>query len=113
MYSISKRIDNSSSLETRSWEQELNPKPGFLWAAGPVDRGTTCLCFSGIELPQADTENINPCSKKRQSKEIIAINGGLITAPNGGTDLATISFMNFNSTPATKQEPSQGRGTGL
>ncbi|KAJ9052111.1 hypothetical protein DSO57_1037440 [Entomophthora muscae] len=24
------RIDNSSSLETRAREQELNPKPGFL-----------------------------------------------------------------------------------
>ncbi|KAJ9077830.1 M-phase phosphoprotein 8 [Entomophthora muscae] len=31
------RIDNSSSLETQAQEQELNPHPGFLWAARPVD----------------------------------------------------------------------------
>ncbi|KAJ9052255.1 hypothetical protein DSO57_1036040 [Entomophthora muscae] len=106
------RIANSSSLETQAWEQESNPEPGFLWAAGPVDCGTACPRFSGIKLPQADTERINPCSKKRQSKEIIAPNGGLITAPNGGTDLSTISFINLKSTPATNQEPTQERGTG-
>ncbi|KAJ9083535.1 hypothetical protein DSO57_1033826 [Entomophthora muscae] len=52
------RIDNSSSLETRAQEQGLNPEPGFLWAAGPVDRETARLRFSGIEPPQADTERI-------------------------------------------------------
>ncbi|KAJ9089923.1 hypothetical protein DSO57_1008022 [Entomophthora muscae] len=82
-------------------------------AARPVDRRTACLHFSGIELPQADTERINPCSKKKKSKEIVAPNGGLITAPNGGTYLATISFINLKSTPATNQEPTQEKGTGL
>ncbi|KAJ9052654.1 hypothetical protein DSO57_1032198 [Entomophthora muscae] len=106
------RIDNSSSLETQAREQESNPEPGFLWAAGPVDRGTACPRFSGIELSQADTKRINSCSKKRQTKEIIMPNGGLITAPNGGTDLETISFINSKSTPATNQEPTQERGTG-
>ncbi|KAJ9066869.1 hypothetical protein DSO57_1005531 [Entomophthora muscae] len=76
------RIDNSSSLETRAWEQESNPNPGFLWAARPVDCGTTQLRFSGIEPPQADTENVDSCSKKSQIKEIITPNGRLITAPN-------------------------------
>ncbi|KAJ9062547.1 hypothetical protein DSO57_1009603 [Entomophthora muscae] len=47
-----------------------------------------------------------------QTKEIIAPNGGLITAPNGGTDLATISFINLKSTPAANQELTQERGTG-
>ncbi|KAJ9089770.1 hypothetical protein DSO57_1009521 [Entomophthora muscae] len=77
------RIDNSSSLETQPWEQESNPDPGFLWAAGPVDCGTSRPRFSGIKSPQADTEHIEPCSEKSQTKEIIAPNGGLITAPNG------------------------------
>ncbi|KAJ9068511.1 hypothetical protein DSO57_1027943 [Entomophthora muscae] len=112
IYSEDVRIDNSSSLETRAQEQGSHPEPGFIWAARPVDRGTTRLRFSGIELPQADTKCINPFSKKRQSKEIIAPNGGLIIAPNGGTDLATISFINSKSTPATNQEPTQERGTG-
>ncbi|KAJ9083932.1 hypothetical protein DSO57_1029492 [Entomophthora muscae] len=106
-------IDNSSSLETQAWEQGSNPKPGFLWAAGPVDCGTAHPRFSGIKPPQVDTKNVGPCSEKNQTKEVIAPNGRLITAPNGGTDLATISFMNLNSTPTTNQEPTQGRGTGL
>ncbi|KAJ9068410.1 hypothetical protein DSO57_1028986 [Entomophthora muscae] len=110
---VNVRIDNFFSLETWAREQELNPKPGSLWAAGPVNCGTTCPRFSGIELSQVDTELINPCSKKRQSKEIIAPNGGLITAPNGVTDLETISFVNLKSTSATNQEPTQERGTGL
>ncbi|KAJ9083080.1 hypothetical protein DSO57_1038288 [Entomophthora muscae] len=82
--------------------------PPGLWTAGPP----TCPCFSGIELPQADTKNFDQCSKKSQTKEIIAPNEGLITAPNGGTDLATIS-INSNSTPATNQELTQERGMGL
>ncbi|KAJ9055753.1 hypothetical protein DSO57_1000612 [Entomophthora muscae] len=45
------RIDNSSSLETQAWEQELNPEPGFLWAARPVDRRTAHPRFPGIEPP--------------------------------------------------------------
>ncbi|KAJ9084051.1 hypothetical protein DSO57_1028254 [Entomophthora muscae] len=109
---INVRIDNSSSLETQAREQELNPDPGFLQDAGPVDRRTTRPRFFGIESPQADTENVDPCSKKSQTKEIIAPNGRLITAPNGGTDLATISFMNLKSTPVANQEPSPGRGMG-
>ncbi|KAJ9050758.1 hypothetical protein DSO57_1011445 [Entomophthora muscae] len=78
------RIDNSFSLETQAQEQGSNPEPGFLWATRPVDRRTACLHFSVIEPPQADTKHVDPCSKKRQAKEIITPNGGLITAPNGG-----------------------------
>ncbi|KAJ9061404.1 hypothetical protein DSO57_1021048 [Entomophthora muscae] len=68
--------------------------------------------FSGIEPPQADTKCIDQCGKKRKTKEIIAPNGGLITTPNGGTNLATIGFMNLKSTPATNQEQTQERGIG-
>ncbi|KAJ9057500.1 hypothetical protein DSO57_1022168 [Entomophthora muscae] len=109
--SLCVRIDYSSSLETRAWEQRSKPKPGFLRAARPVDRGTAYPRFSGIEPPQADTKNVDPCTKKSQTKEIIAPNVGLITAPNGGTDLATISIK-LKSTSATNQEPTQERGTG-
>ncbi|KAJ9075352.1 hypothetical protein DSO57_1036975 [Entomophthora muscae] len=106
---LSVRIDNSSSLETWAQEQELNPDPG---TPGPLGLWTTGLRLSGIKPPQADTKNVGPCSKTSQTKEVIAPNGRLITAPNGGTDLATISFINLKSTPATNQEPTQERGTG-
>ncbi|KAJ9076672.1 hypothetical protein DSO57_1023873 [Entomophthora muscae] len=107
------RIDNSSSLETQAWERESNPNPGSPQAARPVYRRTACLCILGINPPQADTENVSPCNETGQTKEIIAPNGILITAPNGGTEAATISFMNLMSTPVANQEPSQERGTGL
>ncbi|KAJ9062317.1 hypothetical protein DSO57_1012108 [Entomophthora muscae] len=106
------RIDNSSSLELQAWEQESNPNPGPPRAARPVDRRTARPCFYGIELPQADIKNFDPCSKTCQIKEIIAPNGRLITALNGGTDLATISFMNLKAILATNQEPTQERGIG-
>ncbi|KAJ9069482.1 hypothetical protein DSO57_1018122 [Entomophthora muscae] len=106
------RIDDCSSLETWAWELESNPEPKSLWAAWPVDHRTACLRFSEIKPPQADTKHIDPCGRKSQTKEIIAPNRGLITAPNGGTDLATISFMNLKSTPATNQEQTQERGMG-
>ncbi|KAJ9080957.1 hypothetical protein DSO57_1019490 [Entomophthora muscae] len=109
---LSVRIDNSSSLETRAREQESNPNPGSPWAAGPVDCRTSRPRFSGIKPPQADTKNVGPCSETGQTKEIIAPNGRLITAPNGGTEATTISFMNLKSTPVTNQEPTQERGTG-
>ncbi|KAJ9087497.1 hypothetical protein DSO57_1032836 [Entomophthora muscae] len=106
------RIDNSSFLETWAREQESNPNPGFLQAARLVDRRTARPRFSGIESPQAEFEKVDPCNKKNQTKKIITTNGELITAPNGGTDLATISFINLKSTPATNQELTQERGTG-
>ncbi|KAJ9074258.1 M-phase phosphoprotein 8 [Entomophthora muscae] len=87
-------------------------KPWTPWDARPVDCKTACLCFSGIETPQADTKNVGTCSETNQTKEIIAPNGRLIIAPNGGSDLATISFMKLKSTPAINQEPTQERGTG-
>ncbi|KAJ9058151.1 hypothetical protein DSO57_1015188 [Entomophthora muscae] len=96
------RIVNSSSLETQAWKQESNPNPGppGLQDCGPQDRPR----FSGIEPPQTYTKNVGSCSETSQTKEIIAPNGRLITVPNGGTDLATVGFMNLKSTPATNQE---------
>ncbi|KAJ9056636.1 hypothetical protein DSO57_1030977 [Entomophthora muscae] len=106
------KIGNSSSLETWAREQELNPNPGSPWATGPVDRRTARPRISEIKPPQADAENIGPCSETGQTKEIIAPDRRLITAPNVGTEAATISFMNLKSTPATNQELTQERGTG-
>ncbi|KAJ9074114.1 hypothetical protein DSO57_1009441 [Entomophthora muscae] len=107
------RIDNSSFLETWAQEQELNPSPGSPRAARPVDRRTALPRFSGISPLQADTKNVGPCNEKGQTKEIISLNGRLITAPNGGTEAATISFMNLKSTLVANQELSQERGLGL
>ncbi|KAJ9081018.1 hypothetical protein DSO57_1018945 [Entomophthora muscae] len=110
-----------TEASTRSVTLNLGPGAGIkpqTWiplgrrACEPQDCGTACLRFPGIEPPQADTKCIDPCSKKRQTKEIIAPNGGLTTEPNGGIDLATISFSNLKSTPATNQKPAQERGTG-
>ncbi|KAJ9078657.1 hypothetical protein DSO57_1004614 [Entomophthora muscae] len=106
------RIDNFSSLETWAQVAGIEPRPWTPWTAGPVDHRTARPRLSGIEPPQVDTKNVGTCSETSQTKEIIAPNGRLITAPNGGTDLATISFMNLKSTPATNQEPIQERGTG-
>ncbi|KAJ9054446.1 hypothetical protein DSO57_1014469 [Entomophthora muscae] len=107
------RIDNYSSLKTQAWEQELNPNPRSPWAARLVDQRTALLCFSGIKPLQADVKNVGPCSETGQTKEIIAPNGRPITAPNRGTEAATISFMNLKSTPVANQELSPERGTGL
>ncbi|KAJ9060803.1 hypothetical protein DSO57_1026851, partial [Entomophthora muscae] len=106
------RIDNSPPLEPQAQERELNPEPGFPRAARPMDCGTTCPHFSGVEPPQADAEDDGPSSETDQAKEIIALSGVPITTPNGGNQATTISFMSLKSTPATNQEPTQGRGTG-
>ena len=81
--------------------------PGLLghWTARPH--------FPEIEPPQADAKNDNSCSETGPVEEIIAPSGIPITAPNGGTKATTISFMSLKSTPATNQEPTQERGTGL
>ncbi|KAJ9080789.1 hypothetical protein DSO57_1021194 [Entomophthora muscae] len=107
------KIDTSSSLGTWAWEQELNPNPRFPWAARPVDQRTARQHFSGIEPPQAEAENIGPCSETGQTKEIIASNERSTTVPNRGTEASTISFMNLKSTPVANQELSPERGTGL
>ncbi|KAJ9081844.1 hypothetical protein DSO57_1010518 [Entomophthora muscae] len=107
------RIDNSPPLEPQAQEQELNPKPGFPWAAGPMDCRTACRHFSGVKPPQAEAEDDGPSSETDQAKEIIALSGVPIMTPNGGAQATTISFMSLKSTPATNQEPTQGRGTSL
>ncbi|KAJ9071030.1 hypothetical protein DSO57_1001278 [Entomophthora muscae] len=107
------RIDNSLTLETQVWEQESNPDPGSPRAASSVDCRTTRPHNLGTNSLQDDTKNVGPCNETGKTKEIIAPNGRLITAPNGGTEAATISFMNLKFTLVANQELSQGRGTGL
>ncbi|KAJ9063990.1 hypothetical protein DSO57_1035075 [Entomophthora muscae] len=105
------RIDNSPPLEPQAQEQESNPEPGSPRAARPMDRGTARPQFSGVEPLQADAEDDGPSSEADQAKEIIAPSGVPITTPNGGAQATIISFMSLKSTPATNQEPTQGRGT--
>ncbi|KAJ9052643.1 hypothetical protein DSO57_1032255 [Entomophthora muscae] len=107
------RIDNSPPLEPQAQERESNLEPGFPRAARPMDCRTAHLHFSGVEPLQADAEDDGPSSETDQAKEIIALSGVPITTPNGGNQATTISFMILKSTPATNQEPTQGRGTGL
>ncbi|KAJ9049211.1 hypothetical protein DSO57_1027059 [Entomophthora muscae] len=107
------RIDNSPPLELQAQERESNLEPGFPQASGPMNCGTAYPHFSGVEPPQADTEDDGPPSETDQAKEIIALSGVPITTPNGGNQATTISFMSLKSKPATNQEPTQGRGTGL
>ncbi|KAJ9057487.1 hypothetical protein DSO57_1022279 [Entomophthora muscae] len=57
------RIDNYPPLETQAQERESNPEPGFPQAAGLMDCWTACLHFSGVKLPQADTEDDGPPSE--------------------------------------------------
>ncbi|KAJ9077497.1 hypothetical protein DSO57_1016099 [Entomophthora muscae] len=57
------RIDNFSPLELQAQEQESNPEPGFPRAAGPEDRETNRLHFSGIKPLQADVEEDGPPRK--------------------------------------------------
>ncbi|KAJ9066230.1 hypothetical protein DSO57_1011559 [Entomophthora muscae] len=107
------RIDNSPPLEPQAQEWELNLEPGFPWATGAMDRGTARLHFSGVKPLQADAENDGLFSDTNQVKEIIALSEAPIMTPNGGTKATTISFMSLKSTPATNQEPTQGKGTSL
>ncbi|KAJ9050737.1 hypothetical protein DSO57_1011636 [Entomophthora muscae] len=119
MFSLSRRLEIVDKVSGLTILPLWKPRPRSrnqtptLYSFGPPGCGPQDrLRFSGIKPPQADTKNIDPCSKKSKIKEIIAPNGRLITAPNGGTDLATISLINLNSTTATNQEPTQERGTG-
>ncbi|KAJ9076868.1 hypothetical protein DSO57_1022073 [Entomophthora muscae] len=109
---VSRGIDNFSPLELQAQERESNLEPGFPQAAGPEDRETNRPHFSGIEPLRADVEEDNLPRKVDQAKEIIALSGMPITTPNGGGQATTISFMSLKSSPATNQEPTQGRGTG-
>ncbi|KAJ9060324.1 hypothetical protein DSO57_1031923 [Entomophthora muscae] len=106
------RIDNFPPLELQAQERESNLEPGFPRAAGPEDCKTNRPHFSGIKPLQADVEEDDPLRKVDQAKEIIALSGMPITTPNGGNQATTISFMSLKSSPATNQEPTQGRGTG-
>ncbi|KAJ9085072.1 hypothetical protein DSO57_1017430 [Entomophthora muscae] len=62
-FHICVRIDNFSPLELQAQERESTPEPGFPRAAGPEDRKTNCLHFSGIKPLQADVEEDNPPRK--------------------------------------------------
>ncbi|KAJ9058912.1 hypothetical protein DSO57_1007318, partial [Entomophthora muscae] len=76
------RIDNSFTLETWAQEQDSNPDPESLQAAGPGDQGTACPHFPGVKPLQAETKNDGPNGEASQTKGIITSNEGLIKASN-------------------------------
>ncbi|KAJ9083261.1 hypothetical protein DSO57_1036425 [Entomophthora muscae] len=84
---------------------DSNPDPESLQATGP--------CFSEAKTLQAEAKNDDLNGETGQTKEIIAPNGRPITAPNRGTEVATISFMSLKSILVANQEPSPEGGTGL
>ncbi|KAJ9076926.1 hypothetical protein DSO57_1021649 [Entomophthora muscae] len=57
------RIDNFTPLELQAQVRELNLEPGFPRAAGPEDRETNRLHFSGIEPLQAEVNKDIPPRK--------------------------------------------------
>ncbi|KAJ9069689.1 hypothetical protein DSO57_1015962 [Entomophthora muscae] len=59
---VGARIDNSIPLENQAQEQDSNPEPETLWAAGPVDPGTARLHFFETEPPKL---SIPPSPKVR------------------------------------------------
>ncbi|KAJ9049754.1 hypothetical protein DSO57_1021122 [Entomophthora muscae] len=107
------RIVNSFTLETQAERRYLNPEPKSLQAAGPGDQGAACLRFPGVKPPQAEAKNDGPNGEASQTKGIIAPNGGVIKAPNGGNKIPIISFMSLKYTLVANQEPSPEEGTGL
>ncbi|KAJ9051178.1 hypothetical protein DSO57_1007019 [Entomophthora muscae] len=66
---------------TQGWD--LNPAPKSLRASGPMNQGAACLCFPEVKPPQAEAKNDGPNGKVSQTKEISALNGGVIKVFNG------------------------------
>ncbi|KAJ9083124.1 hypothetical protein DSO57_1037878 [Entomophthora muscae] len=89
------RIDNSLTLETWAKGQDLNPEPKYPQAAGPGNQEAACPCFPGVKPQQAEANNDGPNGEASQTNGIIAPNGGVIKAPNGGNRIPTISFMSL------------------
>ncbi|KAJ9083930.1 hypothetical protein DSO57_1029490 [Entomophthora muscae] len=106
------RIDNSFTLKTWTQGWDSNPDPESPWATRPGDRGAACPRFPGVKPQQAEAKNDGPNGEASQTKGIIAPNGGVIKAPNGGNKISTISFMSLKFTLVDDQESSPEEGTG-
>ncbi|KAJ9089951.1 hypothetical protein DSO57_1007770 [Entomophthora muscae] len=107
------KIDNSSPLVTQARDQDLNPGPGSLRAAGPMDRWAACLCFLGIKPLQAEAPVNSQSQNTDASPTIVAPKEEPLKLPNEGRDDAYVSFMSLKSSQVTNKEPTQERGTGL
>ncbi|KAJ9066233.1 hypothetical protein DSO57_1011562 [Entomophthora muscae] len=107
------KIDNSSPLETQAWEQDSNPGPGSLQAAGPMDCWAAHLCFLGIKPLQAEAPVNSQSQNTDISLTIVAPKEEPFKLPNEGRDGAYVSFMSLKSSQTTNQEPTQERGMGL
>ncbi|KAJ9081344.1 hypothetical protein DSO57_1015627 [Entomophthora muscae] len=91
------KIDNSSPLETQAQERDLNPGPGFLRAAGPMDRWATHPCFLGIKPLQAEAPVNSQSQNTNTSPTIVAPKEEPLKLPNEGRDSAYVSFMSLKS----------------
>ncbi|KAJ9070645.1 hypothetical protein DSO57_1005738 [Entomophthora muscae] len=107
------KIDNSSPLETQARERDLNPGPGSLRAARPMDCWAACLCFLGIKPLQAEALVNSQSQNTNISPTIVAPEEEPFELPNEGRDGVYVSFINLKSSQETNQEPTQERGTGL
>ncbi|KAJ9054068.1 hypothetical protein DSO57_1018327 [Entomophthora muscae] len=65
-------IDNSFPPKTQAQEQDSNPGPGFLQAAGPMDCWAACLCFLGIKPLQAEAPINSQSQNTDTSPTIVA-----------------------------------------
>ncbi|KAJ9066245.1 hypothetical protein DSO57_1011572 [Entomophthora muscae] len=106
------KIDNSSPLETQARKQDLNPGPGSLQAARPMNRWAACLCFLGIKPLQAEAPVNSQSQNTNIGPNIVAPKEEPFKLPNEGRDGAYVSFMSLKSSQATNQEPIQERGMG-
>ncbi|KAJ9068876.1 hypothetical protein DSO57_1024313 [Entomophthora muscae] len=107
------KIDNSSPLETQAQEQDSNPGPGSLRAAGPMDCWAARLCFLGIKPLQAEAPVSSQSQNTSTSPTIVVPKEEPLKLPNEGRDGTYVNFMSLKSSQATNQEPTQERGTGL
>ncbi|KAJ9089896.1 hypothetical protein DSO57_1008297 [Entomophthora muscae] len=98
------KIDKFSPLETQAQEQDLNPDPGSPRAAGPVDRGTACLCFFGIKPLQAEAPAKPQSQNTSTSSTMVAPKEEPLKLPNGGRDDAYVNFMSLKASQVTNQE---------
>ncbi|KAJ9068974.1 hypothetical protein DSO57_1023184 [Entomophthora muscae] len=107
------RIENSLTLETWAKGQDYTPELKCLQAARPGDQGAACPRFPRVKPLQAEAKNDGVNGEATQTKGIIAPNGEVIKAPNGGNKIPTTSFMSLKSTLVASQEPFPEEGTGL
>ncbi|KAJ9078003.1 hypothetical protein DSO57_1011291 [Entomophthora muscae] len=97
------RIDNSLPLETWAQGQDSTPEPGFLQAAGPMDREPVCPCFAEVKLPQAKAPAKSQSQNTSAGSTMVMPEEEPLKLPNGGREGASVNFMNLKSSWVTNQ----------